>query len=372
MSSFLQKFFARPLAVPALIVPSAIMLIFSVFTLTAPMDPARLAPEIKLAVVNQDEGLTMPPIKISERMLAGLGGELPFTVVSMETTDAARVALEAGDVSVVLVFPSDFSAKAFAGEQVRVEIFTAPHVTVAETQMAGSLERMLPIAMSAGVASMKLAMAQGQMPTGAMPVVAEVTRLGTDEPAAAAQAPFAMLYTTWLAAFVGSIMLTLATRGRPDRGSVAWTRTMLPVVITGAASLLLALIVGATVGWGTFLPAWLVVWPTTLALTWFFTGVLSTVGLWMIAVILPLVFYQSAIGGVMMPAGAAPDWLGTLTGWIGLEAVGAAYRGAVHGIALPYPLVLVGIFAILGLALIWLRAALPGRASKADETTQAA
>ena len=369
-SNLIHRFLSAPLARPAMIVPTVIMLVFSVFTLTAPMDPARLAPAITLGIVNQDEGLTMPPIRISERMLSGLSGQLPFQTRAFDTTEAAQAALAAGEVSVVVGFPPDFSKRAFAGQQASVDIVTAPQVTVAEAQIAGQLERLLPAAMSAGVASMKLAMASGQMPTGEMPVVANVTRLGADEPAAAGQAPFVMLYTTWLAAFVGAMMMTLATRARPDRGTVAVTRTLLPIAITGVASLALSLIVGATVGWAVLIPTWLAVWPTTLALTWFFVGLLSVLGLWMVAVILPLVFYQSAIGGVMMPAAAAPDWLGAITGWAGLDQVGAAYRGVVHGMALPYPVTLIAIFAVVGLCLIWLRTLMPVR--KPVEATIAA
>ncbi|WP_298500806.1 hypothetical protein [uncultured Maritimibacter sp.] len=369
MPSLIQTFLSAPLARPAMIVPTLIMLVFSVFTLTAPMSPERLAPTITLGIVNQDEGLTMPPIKISERLLAGLSGQMPFQTRAFETPEAAEAALAAGAVSVVVGFPAEFSTKAFAGEQAAVNIVTSPAVTVAEAQLAGQLERMLPAAMSAGVASMKLAMASGQMPTGAMPVVATVTRLGTDEPAAAAQAPFVMLYTTWLAAFVGAIMMTLSTRARPDRGRVAVTRTVLPIAIMGVASLVLSIIVGATVGWSVLLPVWLAVWSTTLALTWFFVGLLSVLGLWMIAVILPLVFYQSAIGGVMMPAAAAPEWLTAITGWAGLDALGAAYRGVVHGIALPYPAMLIAIFAVIGLGLIWLRTQMPVRHPAPAPTT---
>ena len=78
MPSLIQTFLSAPLARPAMIVPTLIMLVFSVFTLTAPMSPERLAPTITLGIVNQDEGLTMPPIKISERLLAGLSGQMPF------------------------------------------------------------------------------------------------------------------------------------------------------------------------------------------------------------------------------------------------------------------------------------------------------
>ncbi|MEC7762776.1 MAG: ABC transporter [Pseudomonadota bacterium] len=369
MKTHVNTFFQGPMAKQAIIVPVLIMLIFSVFNLTAPMDPARTVQSVTLGIVNQDEGLQMPPVKVSERMLQGLSGQMPFATQSFDDSDAAVAALEAGDISVLLVFPTDFSAKAFRGDQASFEIVTSPAVTVAEFQMAQQLERMLPAAMSAGVASLRLAMEKGQMPTGAMPVTAEVSSIAEVGPMAKLQAPFVMLFTTWLAGFVGALMMTLATRGRADRGTVALTRTLIPVLVTGFASFCLSLIVGATAGWETFLPAWIVVWPTTLALTWLFVGLLSLLGLWMIAVILPLVFYQSAIGGVMAPAAAAPDWLTAITGWAGLDQIGAAYRGAVHGVGMSYPVVLVASIAILGLALIWIRATLPARAGASGAAT---
>ena len=268
MSNLFKTFIAAPMAKQAIIVPIAIMLIFSVFNLTAPMDPARSAQAVTLGLVNNDEGLPMPPIKVSERMLSGMGDQLPFSTQAFDDREAAVAALQAGEVSVVLVFPPAFSSQAFRGDQARFEIVTSSAATIAEVQMAQQLERMLPAAMSAGVASMRLAMEQ--MPTGEMPVAADVTPLGEVEPMARLQAPFAMLYTTWLAALVGAIMMTLATRSIAGRGAAAAARTVLPILITGAASLCLALVVGATAGWGSFLPAWLVVWPTAIALTWGF------------------------------------------------------------------------------------------------------
>lgn len=362
MQTHINRFFEGPMAKQAIIVPILIMLIFSVFNLTAPMDPQRAAQAVTLGIVNDDAGLPMPPVKVSERMLQGLGGQLPFATQNFDGRDAAFAALEDGEISVLLVFPKDFSAQAFKGAQAKFEIVTSPAVTVAEFQMAQQLERMLPAAMSAGVASMRLAMSEGRMPSGEMPVAAEVSSVVPAGPMAAMQAPFAMLYTTWLASLVGAIMMTLATRGRSDRGVVALTRTVIPVGVMGLASLGLALVVGATAGWGAFLPAWGVVWPTAIALSWLFVGLLSLLGLWMIVVLLPLAFYQSAIGGVMAPASAAPDWLTAITSWAELDRIGAAYRGAVHGIDLPYPVVLIASIAILGLALIWIRAALPARA----------
>lgn len=361
MKTHIDTFFKAPMARQTVVVPILIMFIFSVFTLTAPTDPARTVQAVRLGVVNKDTGLPMPPVKLSERMLGALGGQLPFMLAPYDSREAALADLEAGELSAFLVFPEAFSATAMAGPQAAFEIVASPAVTIAEFQVVQQLEQMLPAAMSAGVASMKLAMAEGRMPTGEMPVAATITTLGETPPMARLQAPFAMLYTTWLAALVGAVMMVIATRKRSDRGTVALIRTLVPVGVVGLASLGLSLVVGATAGWGSFLPAWGVVWPSALALTWLFIGLMSVLGLWLIALLLPLAFYQSAIGGVMAPAAAAPDWLATLTSWAGLDRLGAAYRAAVHGVGPAYPLALVAILALVGLALIWIKSAIPVR-----------
>lgn len=98
MKTHINSFFEGPMAKQAIIVPVLIMLIFSVFTLTAPMDPEKTAQAVTLGIVNQDEGLPMPPVKVSERMLQGLGGQMPFATQSFDNRDDAIAALEAGDL----------------------------------------------------------------------------------------------------------------------------------------------------------------------------------------------------------------------------------------------------------------------------------
>ena len=80
----------------AMIVPSMIMLIFSLFNMTAPLDPERAASVFRLGVVNQDEGLTSPPIRISSRMLGGLGENLPFKINEFKTIDLQEQRLKLG------------------------------------------------------------------------------------------------------------------------------------------------------------------------------------------------------------------------------------------------------------------------------------
>ena len=65
MSSSIDQFRHSELFKPAIMVPAMIMLIFSLFNLTAPADPVRTASAFNLGVVNQDEGLSLSTDKIS-------------------------------------------------------------------------------------------------------------------------------------------------------------------------------------------------------------------------------------------------------------------------------------------------------------------
>ena len=108
MPTTLTRWKKNRLFILAMIVPSLIMLIFSLFNMTAPLDPERSASAFRLGVVNQDEGLTSPPIWISSRMLGGLGENLSFKISEFKTIALARAVLEAGEIAAVVVFPLSF------------------------------------------------------------------------------------------------------------------------------------------------------------------------------------------------------------------------------------------------------------------------
>jgi hypothetical protein len=361
MSTVINQFKQPTLSRPALLVPLAIVLIFSVFNLTAPQDGARIAAEFKIGIVNQDDGLAFPPIRIASKVMEGLVGNMPFQVMEIADPDTARSALEAGDVAAVILFAPEFSKNAFGDDNFEVEIWNAQHLTIGQTQIAAQLPAMMQMALSAGVASLRLAFAKGRLPSGEMPVSIKVETLHKAANSVVLAAPFVMNFATWLATFVGAMLLFLASREMSASSVRAKIRVGLPVVSFGLASLGLAVIVVATTGqWDLFLPVWLNVWAVALCLGWLLTGLFSLLGIGAIVLILPVVFYQNALGGTMAPIGAAPPWLGSIAGLVPFERIGAGYRGVVHGAGFDLPLVWLAGAGTVGLVLIAVRAAMDG------------
>ncbi len=354
MSATLARLKENHLFIPAMIVPSLIMLVFSLFNMTAPLDPERAASAFRLGVVNQDEGLTSPPIRISSRMLGGLGENLPFKINEFKTIDLARAALEVGEVAAVVVFPPEFSKNAIGDENFEIEIWNAQHLSVSETGMATQLPMMIQTAMSGGVASLRLAFAKGQPPTGGFLVTAKVTTLYETDSPARLIAPFVMTFTTWFAAFVGALLLFRATRSDLDPKEMAGFRTLLPVINLCGASFILAIVIAAATGdWGLLIPVWWNVWLAAICLGWLMGGLFAVFGMISILVILPVTFYQSALGGAMIPVAAAPGWLRVIGEMVPFDTLGAAYRGVIHGAGFGLPLIWLGGAACVGLVLIW-------------------
>ena len=363
MPSSIAEFRRSELFKPAIMVPTMIMLIFSLFNLTAPVDPIRTASAFNLGVVNQDEGLTFPPMKLATLAMEGIAGSMPFNVTVLDDPEIARAALESGDVATVILFPADFSKLAVSDKNFSIEIWNTQHLTVAETQMASQLPMMIQMALSSGVSNLRLAISKGQMPSLDLAVTANVETIHRAENTATLPAPFVMTFTSWLAAMVGAILLFLATSARfaPSLASKnrAYVRTLVPVMTMGLASFVLALVVvSTTLQWALFIGIWLNVWIVSLCLVWLFMGIFEVAGLWSLIVILPTVFYQSVLGGSMAPVAAAPDWLREIGEVIPFDSIGAAYRGVMYdaGEGLPFTWLLsaalIGIILILGSAII--------------------
>ncbi|MCK4860528.1 MAG: hypothetical protein KAS85_01270 [Rhodobacteraceae bacterium] len=355
MLEVLRNLRAHPMFRAAMIVPTSIMLIFSVFNLTAPPDPARQAASFQLGIVNQDKGSIFPPIKVSEKVLEGLLGNLPFTVTHIVTTNAARDALEQGDVAAVLIFPETFTKTAMSSEQVEFEIWNSQHLTIAETALGAQLPTMLQLGMSAAVASMREALAAGRLPTAEMPVTAKIETFNKAQSGASLVAPFVMTSATWLAAMVGAIMLFLATKGVPYGASKALVRTIVPVISLGLASLALAGVVSLTIGDGSlFLPVWMTVWGAAVCIGWLINGLFAIFGMWSLIAVLPAAFYQPAIGGVQAPITAAPEWLSSIAEVLPFDQLGATYRSIILGGGSGIPVTQFVWVGLNGLVLIWL------------------
>lgn len=355
MSFLSDEFRGGQLFKPALIVPSLIMLIFSLFNLTAAMDPERSAAAFHLGVVNMDKGLTFPPIKVASRVLDGLGDTLPFQVSEFDAKEPAKAALEAGQVGAVIVFAEDFSKNAISGGNFSIEVLNTQHLTVVETQIAAQLPMMIQMAMSAGVSNLRLAMASGEIPTAGFAVTAKVETLHKAANSATLMAPFVMVFATWLAAMVGAMLLFLASRDLADGRQKATIRTVFPVLSLGLASLVLSLVVAATTGaWDLIIPVWWRVWLASVCIGWLMVGFLAVLGLPVLIVLLPLAFYQSALGGAMAPVSAAPAWLANVGQIVPFDTLGASYRAVIHGGDFGFAFLWLGATAIAGLALIWL------------------
>ena len=353
MSSSIAEFRQSKLFKPAIMVPAMIMLIFSLFNLTAPADPERTAAAFNLGVVNQDEGLTFPPMKLASLAMEGIAGSMPFTVTVLDDPEIARSALESGDVATVILFPADFSKLAVGDKNFSIEMWKTEHLTVAETQMASQLQMMIPMALSNAVANLRPAMSKGQMPSLDLTVTADVKTLHSAENTATLPAPFVMTFTSWLAAMVGTILLFLATSQMASLNR-AYVRTLVPVMTMGLASFVLALVVvSTTLQWAQFIGIWLNVWIVSLCLVWLFMGIFELVGLWSLIVILPTVFYQSVLGGSMAPVAAAPNWLREIGEVIPFDSIGAAYRGVMYDAGEGLPFIWLLSAALIGIILIW-------------------
>ena len=362
MSSSIDQFRRSELFKPAIMVPAMIMLIFSLFNLTAPADPVRTASAFNLGVVNQDEGLTFPPMKLATIAMDGISGNLPFTVTELDNPEIARSALESGEVAAVILFPADFSKLVVGDKNFSIKILKTQHLTVAETQMASQLPMIVQLALSSGVANFRLGKSKGQMiPSLDLIVTADEETIHRAKNTAILPAPFVMTFTSWLAAMVGTILLFLATSQMASMNR-AYIRTLVPVMTMGLASFVLALVVIFTTSqWGLFIAIWLNVWLVSLCLVWLFMGIFELVGLWSLIVILPTVFYQSVLGGSMAPVAAAPDWLREIGEVIPFDSIGAAYRGVMYDASGGLPFIWLLSAALIGIILIWGSAIVKGR-----------
>ncbi len=320
MEEVLQRIRGHQMLRAAIAAPIAIMIIFSVFNLTAAPDQSRLPAAVRLAIVNLDEGVPGVPAPLSEQLLAGMQAGLPAGTTMFADEAAARTALEEGEVSAILVFPVGFSRQVMAPGAVEMSFIASQHLSLAETQFAGTLSRQLQASLSAAVAGIRLANAISEAPPGGGPGAApppganvSVELLHVAATPAALSAPFVMTFATWIAAFVGALMAFLATRpvkGPETTVPVSGVRTLLPIAVTAIASLALALTVAWTSdNWGALVAIWLFAWLASAALTLLIAGLFAVLGFFAILVALPAVFYQGALSGTQIPIEAAPDWL---------------------------------------------------------------
>lgn len=352
----------RPILRAALIVPSVIAFIFSVFNLSAAPDPAALASRVTIATVNHDAGLPFPPINVASRMIQGLGERLPMHLQSFDSDAEARAALDAETVQAVLIFPENFSTAVAGTEAVPLTLITSGSLTMVESQLTGALPAMVETGVSAAVQSIRLAMARGQLPDLTPPVALSAETLRPPVNAAARLAPFVADFATVLAALVGGIIGWVGTRGLGGTRGAA-LRTLFPVIAMPLSALVLAALVTGFAG-GAFLALWLAVAGLGIALGWFFSGLMALFGPLGLLVAVPLAFWQPAIGGGQMPFDAAPDWLNWLAP-LGIDGIGGYFRSLILGADNPFPWALTLGAAAVGLVMIGLGALIAGRGAPA-------
>jgi hypothetical protein len=323
----------------AIIAPILVALVFAFFNLTSTVEPGDAAAAMILGIVNEDEEFSAPfgKVIISERILTGMQTSLPFGSATLDSEDDARAALDQGTVSMVLMIPANFSTSAMAGEPVEVRFLRTDHLSLAEAQFGQSVPPMIQANFSLAVTMVRQALAQGRPPVlNAPPPVAVA-----DEVLHAAQgarglfAPFVLLFPTWLAAMVGTLMLFIASRGslrRDNHFSQSMVRLAVPVVSMGLSTLAGVLVVGLAADvWGGFIAPWLFLWLAGTAAAWVLMGLFSVLGFFALIVAVPLVFYQAPAAGAMSPVAAAPEWFAWINDVLPLSETLAGLRSLLIG-----------------------------------------
>ncbi len=240
MPSSLNDFRRSKLFRAAVIVPILISLIFSLFNLTAPNDPEKIASNFKLGIVNLDTSITIP--RISTQAIKSLSRSLPFRVGLFKTADEAKEALSKGSISSVIIFPENFSELALSDRSIAVKVISTEHLTVSETQIAKQLPSMFQMGLSTFVSNLRLSKIKNEQSSLEMPIMIENETLYKAQSLASMPSPFVMNFVTWLTAMVGSVLLFLATN-QMTLLNRAYVRTVIPIMTMGASSLVLAIVV---------------------------------------------------------------------------------------------------------------------------------
>ena len=98
-----------------------------------------------------------------------------------------------------------------------------------------------------------------------------------------------------------------------------------------------------------------------MAASWLLAGLFALFRMFALILVLPIVFYQGAIGGTQAPVAAAPKWLRNIAEAIPFDAVGEIYRGAIIVGTGDFPATTILLTAGIGLLLIWLGSLMSGQ-----------
>jgi hypothetical protein len=351
MKSTFEQVRAQPTFRGAFIAPIFILIIFGFFNLTSTVEPSDGAAKMTLAIVNSDEGFASPigNLKISEQILKGAGASLPFGSASYESEEAARDALNRGTVSMVLLVPADFSANVVKGAPAELKVIRTDHLSIAEAQFGAQLPGLLQANFSMAASLVGKALAAGMPPSlgGPLPVTVSTEVLHAAPTMRALLAPFVLLFPTWLAALVGSLMLFIAARGSLNGDNYVgqtMLRLFVPVIPLGIATLCGVLVVGFFADtWGGFFGPWFYLWGVGVVAAWIIMALFSLFGFLGLIAAVPLVFYQAAAAGALAPAAAAPSWFSWLNDVLPLQEILFGLRSLLIGgpvDAIPYGAIL--------------------------------
>lgn len=315
---------AKPTFRTSFAVPAAIALIFTFFNLVAVPDPTELVAGLPVGVV-ETPGMAST---IAEKLVE----QSDIKLSNYASQDELEEALRSGSIAGALSDTPEGNGVTFT---------ISGNVSMMEVRAARQVASQL-----------------GSRPTGdsSIPTVSE---LYASNNLAANQAPAIALFVIWLAAFVGSMLMFITSMGEGNGRPIAVYRTTVPVAVTLITSLILSAIVGGLSGsFGSGFSLMFVAWPVMLGLVWLFSGLFAWLGFFAVALVLPLVFLQNALGGAIAPIRAIPSWLQPLAETIPFSSVGAAFREAIllQDISLPRAFVLTA--AGVGLLLIWAKTAL--------------
>lgn len=332
----------------ALIVPVAIMLIFSFFNLIAVADPSLAVSNAKYGLVVEEQNSNGGEV---ERIITILKNAFPFASADYADKSSAADALATGEILASLILPAEFGAQLKSPQPATIEINNVTHLTLVENQLSTQIANGLQAAMGGAVLTQRLVTATGAPP--ARPIVATTTSSTASMNPIAKAAPGIATFVIWLSAFVGSVLIFLTVRGEGANKSVMALRLIAPLAVSGISSLVLAAVISLLLGDGALLiKLWGLVWLTVLGLAWLFTGLFAWLGPLAIVIILPFVFLQTALGGAMAPLNSIPDWLQWIAGLAPFQIVGETLRATIltNDLQLPWQPALISM--AVGLVLI--------------------
>lgn len=347
---------SNPLLRAALVLPVAIMLIFSFFNLSATIDPQRAMGQLRAGIVNLDEG--MGPVRLTDRLLEGMQANLPFAATAFDEETAGRAALESGEVSALVIFPADFTRSATGGGPIVVEVVGTQHLSIVEGQLGTMLAPQLQAGMSAALGQAMSAM--GRTPPQ---VMVQSSLLHEAPNQTALMAPAISVFAIWVASLVGAVVLYFATRpmvGTEGALRVASVRAFLPFAVVGVATFLLTLVIcWLAESWDAFVALWAVTWLAGYAVTALLLGLVALFTGWALVVIVPLVFYQAALSGAQAPVAAIPDWLRPLGEALPFSVLPAGLRSVLIGgpdggfVAVGIATLIIGVVLIFAGTYLW-------------------